>query len=98
MLRSILDFIGFKVRRGVQHLAGFWNLWYLSEYHQLQSATLQRRIEQLAEEIARLQAHGGDFSRTVAAEIDRLDGYLVYHADTLSRQIDELTSKLETMH
>jgi FkbM family methyltransferase len=97
MLRSVLDFIGRKVRRGIRHLAGFWNLWYLGEQHQLQIAALQSQIDQLGETISRLQTYDSNFSRIVAAEIDRLDGYLVYHAGALSQQTDELMSKLEAI-
>jgi FkbM family methyltransferase len=43
-------------------------------------------MDQLSETLARLQR----FEVIVAKEIDRLDGYLVYHVDALSRQIDGL--------
>jgi FkbM family methyltransferase len=43
-------------------------------------------IDQLGETFSRLQR----LETIVAGEIDRLDGYLVYHADSLSRQIAEL--------
>lgn len=44
---------------------------------------------QIDETNRRLQTLGSDLSRTVAAEIDRLDGYLVYHSGALSRQVGE---------
>jgi FkbM family methyltransferase len=43
-------------------------------------------IDQLSETFSRLQR----LETIVAKEIDRLDGYLVYHVESLSRQIDEL--------
>jgi FkbM family methyltransferase len=120
MIRSILGFIGHNLNRGIDHLAGFWNLWSLPEQHRRQSATLgealsrlqtldrasaeggalirrldesNRNVETLSRQIdeinVRLRTLGSDLSRTVAEEIDRLDGYLVYHAGTLSRQVAE---------
>src|SRR4051794_21617262 len=95
MLRSILALISRKVRRTIHHLGGFWNLWYLSEQHQRQGASLHERLDQLAETISRPQAQDGIAARTLGAEIDRLDGYLVYHVGTLSGQIDALTSRVQ---
>jgi FkbM family methyltransferase len=121
MIRSILDFIGRNLTRGIDHLSGFWNLWSLSERHRRQSATLgealsrqqvldgqlvsqvntlirrldesNRNVDILSRQIdeikQRLQALGSDLSPALAAEIDRLDGYLVYHAGTLSQQVGE---------
>src|ERR1700693_3166813 len=121
MIRSILGFIGHNLNRGIDHLAGFWNLWSLPEQHRRQSGTLgealsrlqtldsalagqvgalirrldesNRNVETLSRQIdeinVRLRTLGSDLSRTVAEEIDRLDGYLVYHAGTLSRQVAE---------
>jgi FkbM family methyltransferase len=43
-------------------------------------------MDQLNETLTRLQR----LETIVAKEIDRLDGYLVYHADSLSRQVGEL--------
>src|ERR1700737_2270327 len=101
MIRSILHFIGRQVRRGIDHLAGFWNLWSLPEQHRTQSATLAGQLgealsrlqtldselvsqvgalsRQIDETKRKLQTLGSDLSRTIAAETDRLDGYLVYH-------------------
>jgi FkbM family methyltransferase len=45
-------------------------------------------IDQLGEAFSRLQR----LETIVAKEIDRLDGYLVYHFDSLSRQIAELNT------
>src|SRR3981081_3057295 len=98
MNRAILQFIGRRIRRGIQHLAGFWNLWSVHEQQRLQSAALQERIDQLSETMSRFQTHASDLSPAVATEIDRLDGYLVYHAGALSEQIDELTSRLQAIH
>jgi FkbM family methyltransferase len=95
MFRPILDFIGAKFRRGIQHLAGFWNLWSLSEQHQRQSAALHERLDRLAEAVPRLQTQDGISPRPLAEEIDRLDGYLVYHVGTLHEQIDVLTSRAQ---
>src|SRR5262249_13245365 len=50
-------------------------------------------IDQLSETFSKLQ----QFEVIVANEIDRLDGYLVYHVDSLSRQIAEL-SKTSNRH
>jgi FkbM family methyltransferase len=44
---------------------------------------------QIDETKRKMQTLYSDVSRVVAAEIERLDGYLVYHADTFSRQLDE---------
>src|ERR1700726_3650210 len=136
MIRSILHFIGRQVRRGIDHLAGFWNLWSLPEQHRTQSATLagqlgealsrlqtldselvsqigalsrqldesNRKLQTLNSELVspvgtlsrqldetnrRVQTLGSDLSRTMAAETDRLDGYLVYHAGALNWQVGE---------
>jgi FkbM family methyltransferase len=47
-------------------------------------------IDQLNETLSRLQKLDRDLSSIVTKEIDRLDSYLVYHANSLSRQIAEL--------
>jgi FkbM family methyltransferase len=49
--------------------------------------TLSQQVDQVNIRLQRLES---DLSRTVAAETDRLDGYLVYHAGALSRQLGEL--------
>jgi FkbM family methyltransferase len=50
-------------------------------------------IDQLSETFSRLQR----LESIVAKEIDRLDGYLVYHVDSLNRQIAEL-NKISYLH
>jgi FkbM family methyltransferase len=50
-------------------------------------------IDQLSETFSRLRR----LESIVAKEIDRLDGYLVYHVDSLSRQIAEL-NKISYLH
>jgi FkbM family methyltransferase len=50
-------------------------------------------IDQLSETFSRLQR----LESIVAKEIDRLDGYLVYHVNSLSRQIAEL-DKISYLH
>jgi FkbM family methyltransferase len=50
-------------------------------------------IDQLSETMSRLEK----FETIVAKEIDRLDGYLVYHANSLGRQIAKL-EKISYLH
>jgi FkbM family methyltransferase len=71
-----------------------------------QSAVMAARLQSLEQQtaarlqafeqqtVAGLQALEQNQARTTIAEINRLDGYLVYHAGTLSRQIDELAAGL----
>jgi hypothetical protein len=78
MVCSILRSAGLQLRRSIRFLISY--CLRLSGYGTLP--------DQLGETFSRLQR----FETVVAEEIDRLDGYLVYHANNLSRQIDELNS------
>jgi FkbM family methyltransferase len=83
MVRSILRSAGLQLRRSIRFLITY--CLRLSGYDTL--------TNQLGETFSRLQR----FETVVAEEIDRLDGYLVYHANNLSRQIDEL-NRISYLH
>jgi FkbM family methyltransferase len=76
MARSIRRSAGLQLRRSIRLLISY--CLRLTGYGTL--------MDQLGETFSRLQR----LETIVAKEIDRLDGYLVYHANSLSRQIDEL--------
>jgi FkbM family methyltransferase len=76
MVRSALRSVGLQLRRCARSL--------ISSCLRLSGFSMP--IDQLGETFSRLQR----LETIVAKEIDRLDGYLVYHADSLSRQIAEL--------
>jgi FkbM family methyltransferase len=76
MVRSILRSAGLQLRRCIRSLISFG----------LRLSGHGTLIDQLRESFSKLQR----LEVIVAKEIDRLDGYLVYHADSLSRQIAEL--------
>ena len=80
MPRSILRSVGLQLRRCTRSLISFC----------LRLSGYGTEIDQLRETFSRLQRLDSDLSNIVANEIDRLDGYLVYHANNLSRQIAEL--------
>ena len=80
MVRSILQSAGLQVRRCIRSLISY--CLRLSGYGPL--------IDQLGETFSRLHRLESDLSNITAKEIDRLDGYLIYHFDSLSRQIAEL--------
>src|SRR6516165_11098488 len=75
MVTSSLRSAGLRLRRGIRSLIA----------NCLRFSGCSALIDQLV--FSRLQS---DLSRIVAKEIDRLDGYLVYHVNSLSRQIAEL--------
>jgi FkbM family methyltransferase len=83
MVRSILQSAGFQLRRCIRSLISY--CLRLFGY-----ATL---IDQLGETFSRLQR----LETTIAKEIERLDGYMVYHANSLSEQIDEL-NRISYLH
>src|SRR6516165_1872744 len=76
MVRSMLRSIGLQLRRTTRSLISYC----------LRLSGYGTEIDQLKETFSRLQR----LETIVAKEIDRLDGYLVYHADSLSQQIAEL--------
>jgi FkbM family methyltransferase len=76
MVRSILRSAGLRLRRSIRLVISY--CLRLTGYGTL--------MDQLGETFSRLQR----LETIVAKEIDRLDGYLVYHANGLSGQIDEL--------
>jgi len=76
MARSIFRSAGHQLRRCTHSLISY--CLRLFGYGTL--------IDQLGETFSRLQR----LETIVAKEIDRLDGYMVYHANRLSEQIDEL--------
>ncbi|MBV9538875.1 MAG: FkbM family methyltransferase [Acidisphaera sp.] len=57
-------------------------------------AALTARIEAVAAQATALTARDGMLVETVAAEIDRLDGYLLHHATSLRDRIRELDESL----
>ena len=75
MVTSSLRSAALRLRRGIRSLIA----------NCLRFSGCSALIDQLV--FSRLQS---DLSRIVAKEIDRLDGYLVYHVNSLSRQIGEL--------
>src|SRR5215469_4308831 len=75
MLSSILQSIGHRLRRCVHAVIS----------NSLRLCGFGGLMDQANETLARLQR----LETIVATEIDRLDGYLVYHADRLSEQIDK---------
>ena len=83
MVRSILRSAGLQLRRSIRFLISYC----------LRLSGYGTQIDQLGETFSRLQR----FETVVAEEIDRLDGYLVYHANSLSRQIDEL-NRISYLH
>jgi FkbM family methyltransferase len=83
MARSILRSIGLQLRRCTRLLILY--CLRLSGHGML--------IDQLGETFSRLQR----LENIVAKEIDRLDGYLVYHADSLNRQIAEI-NRISYLH
>ena len=76
MISSVTD----RLRRGIRSVISFC----------LRLCGYGTLIDQLGATFSRLQRLDSDLSSIVAKEIDRLDGYLIYHADNLSRQIAEL--------
>jgi FkbM family methyltransferase len=83
MIRSILRSAALQLRRCIRSLISFG----------LRLSGHGTLIDQLRESISKLQR----LEVIVAKEIDRLDGYLVYHADSLSRQIAEL-NRISYLH
>src|SRR5258708_39954782 len=83
MVRSILRSAGLQLRRCIRSLISFG----------LRLSGHGTLIDQLRESISKLQR----LEVIVAKEIDRLDGYLVYHADSLSRQIAGL-NRISYLH
>src|SRR6516165_1266220 len=75
MVTSSLRSAGLRLRRGIRSLIA----------NCLRFSGCSALIDQLV--FSRLQS---EVSRIVAKETDRLDGYLVYHVNSLSRQIAEL--------
>jgi len=76
MVRSTLRSAGLRLRRGIRSVFSY--CLRLSGYSGL--------LDQASEAFTSLQK----LESTVTKEIDRLDSYLVYHANSLSRQIAEL--------
>jgi FkbM family methyltransferase len=76
MISSVTD----RLRRGIRSVISFC----------LRLCGYSTLIDQLGATFSRLQRLDSDLSNIVAKEIDRLDSYLIYHADNLSRQIAEL--------
>jgi FkbM family methyltransferase len=83
MVRSALRSVGLQLRRCARSL--------ISSCLRLSGFSMP--IDQLGETFSRLQR----LETIVAKEIDRLDGYLVYHANSLSRQIAEL-NRISYLH
>ena len=83
MARSILRSAGLQLRRCPRSLISY--CLRLFGYGTL--------IDQLGETFSRLQR----LETILAKEVDRLDGYIVYHANRLSEQIDEL-NRISYLH
>src|SRR3974390_1117856 len=83
MARSILRSAGLQLRRCSRSLISY--CLRLFGYGTL--------IDQLGETFSKLQR----LETILAKEIDQLDGYIVYHANRLSEQIDEL-NRISFLH
>jgi FkbM family methyltransferase len=95
MIPHILRCAGRKVHGRIRSLVARWNNFCPpSEQSLMQSAALRGLNEQVEKIAARLQTLDRDLTRTVTAEIDRLDSYLVYHAIALGRQIDRRSEEI----
>lgn len=57
---------------------------------------IARRLAAVGTDEGRLAARNGPLATLVAAEIDRLDGYLVHHATTLRQSLDALRTGQRT--
>jgi FkbM family methyltransferase len=58
---------------------------------------LETRLSLLATSHAQLAARGGALAAMVAAEVDRLDGYITHHAATLKDSIASMSGDLNTL-
>jgi FkbM family methyltransferase len=83
MVRSTVRSVGLRLRRGIRSMISY--CLRLSGYSGL--------LDQVSETYSSLQK----LESIVAKEIDRLDSYLIYHADSLSRQIAEL-NRISCVH